>query len=239
LHSAHGCAESLLGSLPGPAPERNTGDAFRAMASSSARPASRGVLSAMKSGASHMKSSVMSSFQKVQKKAETLTDVDDLVAKLEDTYVSEEKKKRAELRGCHLSDFDVKATLGTGSFGRVRLVRHTKYGRVYALKMLSKAVVLRTKQVEHIMSEKRLLTDIAFPFIINLYGAFQDEKYLYLTLEYSIGGEFFTHLRRAGKFSNDTARFYASQVLRALLTSCAARTLVANTNVARMLRLQK
>jgi serine/threonine protein kinase len=100
-------------------------------------------------------------------------------------------------------------------------------------------VVLRTKQVEHIMSEKRLLTDIAFPFIINLYGAFQDEKYLYLTLEYSIGGEFFTHLRRAGKFSNDTARFYASQVLRALLTSCAARTLVANTNVARMLRLQK
>jgi len=48
----------------------------------------------------------------------------------------------------------------------------------------------------------RLLTQIAFPFIINLYGAFQDNKYLYLALEYSIGGEFFTHLRKVRKFSS-------------------------------------
>jgi len=163
-----------------------------------------------------MKSSVFSSFQKVQKKAETLSGVDELVAKLEDTYLSTESKKRTELRGCTVKDFDVKATLGTGSFGRVRLVRHTKSGRVYALKMLSKALVLRTKQVEHIMSEKRLLSEIQFPFIINLYASFKDENYLYLALEYSIGGEFFTHLRKAVKFHNDTARFYASQVLVAL-----------------------
>ena len=170
----------------------------------------------MKAGASQMKSSVISSFQKVQKKADTLSDVDELVAKLEDVYVSEENKKRAELRSAQVSDFEQRATLGTGSFGRVRLVKHTKTGRVYALKMLSKALVLRTKQLEHIMSEKRLLTEISFPFIINLYGSFQDEKYLYLTLEYSIGGEFFTHLRRAVKFPNDTARFYTCQVLVAL-----------------------
>ena len=31
-------------------------------------------------------------------------------------------------------------------------------------------------------------------------------------LEYSIGGEFFTHLRKANTFPNDTARFYAAGV---------------------------
>jgi hypothetical protein len=185
-------------------------------------PPSRGMFSAMKSGASKVKSSMLDSFTKVQKRAggkmgpEDLASVDELVAKLEDTYVSEEAKKRAELLACTLSDFELKATLGTGSFGRVRLVRHTKYHRIYALKMLSKDIVLRSKQVEHITNEKQLLAKISFPFIINLYGSFQDDKYLYLALEYSIGGEFFTHLRRAGKFSNDTTRFFSSQVITAL-----------------------
>ena len=40
----------------------------------------------------------------------------------------------------------------------------------------------------------------------NRYASFQDELYLYLVLEYSIGGEFFTHLRKANRFPNDTAR---------------------------------
>ena len=32
-------------------------------------------------------------------------------------------------------------------------------------------------------------------------------------MEYVIGGEFFTHLRRAGHFNNDTARFYTAQIV--------------------------
>jgi len=79
-----------------------------------------------------MKSTVFNSFHKVQKKADALSVVDELVAKLEETYLSAEAKKRSELRGCTVNDFDVKATLGTGSFGRVRLVRHTKSGRAGA-----------------------------------------------------------------------------------------------------------
>ena len=35
-----------------------------------------------------------------------------------------------------------------------------------------------------------------YPFIVNMYTTFQDESYLYMVLEYSIGGEFFTHLRK-------------------------------------------
>ncbi len=36
---------------------------------------------------------------------------------------------------------------GTGSFGKVRLVRHKATSHVYAMKQLSKSVILRTKQV--------------------------------------------------------------------------------------------
>jgi serine/threonine protein kinase len=34
-----------------------------------------------------------------------------------------------------------------------------------------------------------------------------------MVLEYSIGGEFFTHLRKACRFTNDTARFFAAGVI--------------------------
>ena len=46
--------------------------------------------------------------------------------------------------------------------------------------------------------------------------AFQDERNLYMLLEYIIGGELFTHLRKAGKFGNDHTRFYAAQIVMAL-----------------------
>ena len=48
-------------------------------------------------------------------------------------------------------------------------------------------------------------------------GSFQDEERLYLVLEYVVGGEFFTHLRSAGRFSEDTARYYAAQILLSLV----------------------
>lgn len=40
-----------------------------------------------------------------------------------------------------------------------------------------------------------------------------DDKYLYMILEYVVGGEFFTHLRKAGRFDNSTAKFYAAQIV--------------------------
>ena len=45
---------------------------------------------------------------------------------------------------------------------------------------------------------------------------FQDDRNLYMLLEYVCGGELFSHLRRAGRFSNDMTRFYAAEIVLAL-----------------------
>jgi serine/threonine protein kinase len=112
-----------------------------------------------------------------------------------------------------LDDFEIGITLGTGSFGRVRIVTHKSTNSIWALKMLKKAEVIRLQQVEHMISEKSILSRMDHPFIVRLAGTFQDAKYLYMALEYIVGGEFFTHLRRAGRFDHTAARFYASQVV--------------------------
>lgn len=59
-----------------------------------------------------------------------------------------------------MSDFEVMQTLGTGSFGRVRLARNKKTNDFVAVKMLKKAEILRLKQVDHIISENTILSNI-------------------------------------------------------------------------------
>ena len=67
-----------------------------------------------------------------------------------------------------LEDFDRLKTLGTGSFGRVMLVKHKAKKNFHALKILDKAKVVKLKQVEHTLNEKRILSAVSFPFLVNL-----------------------------------------------------------------------
>ncbi|KAI8069786.1 camp-dependent protein kinase 6 [Gilbertella persicaria] len=119
---------------------------------------------------------------------------------------------------CHLKlqNFDIQRTLGTGSFGRVHLIRSKINNHYYALKVLKKAEIVKLKQVEHTNNERAILSSIQHPFIVNLWGSFQDSANLYMVMDFVPGGELFTVLRKQKKFSNEVARFYAGEVLLAL-----------------------
>eukprot|EP01017_Pseudomicrothorax_dubius_P046202 TRINITY_DN8106_c0_g1_i3.p1 TRINITY_DN8106_c0_g1~~TRINITY_DN8106_c0_g1_i3.p1 ORF type:complete len:281 (-),score=88.91 TRINITY_DN8106_c0_g1_i3:204-1046(-) len=80
------------------------------------------------------------------------------------------------------------------------------------MKILKKAEIIRLKQVDHIMSEYKILGMINHPFIVNLEGFCQDDRYLYLVLEFISGGELFTYLRSVGRLDPPHAAFYGAQV---------------------------
>jgi serine/threonine protein kinase len=48
------------------------------------------------------------------------------------------------------------------------------------------------------------------------YAAYQDHLNVYMILSYHSGGELFSHLRRAGRFSTDVSRYYIATVALAL-----------------------
>ena len=66
-----------------------------------------------------------------------------------------------------ITDFEKLTTLGTGTFGRVFLAQ--REGKYYALKMLQKSVIVRLKQVQHTINEKKVLLKSGdCPFIVKL-----------------------------------------------------------------------
>lgn len=130
-------------------------------------------------------------------------------------YPNKEPPTNGE-REYRLEDFELLKTIGTGTFGRVCLCRDRMSGGYCAMKILEIADVIRLKQVDHVKSEKTILMQAKHPFIIDLMWTTHDDYRLYMLFEYICGGELFTYLRNAGKFSNSTASFYAAEIILAL-----------------------
>ena len=115
-----------------------------------------------------------------------------------------------------LHDFQIMRTLGTGSFGRVHLVKSIHNNRFYAIKVLKKFKIVKMKQIEHTCDERRMLKLVQHPFLIRMWGTFQDSKNLFLVMDYIEGGELFSLLRKSHRFPNPVAKFYAAEVILAI-----------------------
>ncbi|KAL4065350.1 kinase-like domain-containing protein [Scleroderma yunnanense] len=119
-----------------------------------------------------------------------------------------------------LSEFEVRGALGTGTFGRVLLVRLKSTTpdspNIFAMKVLRKSEIVRLRQVEHVNAERHILSRVRHPFVVDLFATFQDSLNIYMLMSYVPGGELFTHLRRAQRFTPDVTRFYLANIILAL-----------------------
>lgn len=107
-------------------------------------------------------------------------------------------------------------TIGVGSFGTVLLMRDDDSKEYYAVKAIEKKKLILTKQINHTLNEKKILSIINFPFIIHLVKFTSDNSYLYFILPFISGGDLFSLLRQLGKFDEGLSRFYGAQVVLAL-----------------------
>lgn len=110
-------------------------------------------------------------------------------------------------------DFNLLKVIGQGSYGKVFLVQHKKTGETFAMKVLKKEELIKRNQIEHTMTERRILERIKHPFIVSLQYSFQTKRKLYFVLDYCPGGELFFYLQNIGRFKEKTACFYASNIL--------------------------
>ncbi|KAK6531657.1 hypothetical protein TWF694_002834 [Orbilia ellipsospora] len=117
------------------------------------------------------------------------------------------------------NDFQMLRLIGRGTFGQVYQVRKKDTNRIYAMKILSKKVIVQKKEVAHTIGERNILVRTATtdsPFIVGLKFSFQTPTDLYLVTDYMSGGELFWHLQQEGRFSEERAKFYIAELILAL-----------------------
>lgn len=117
-----------------------------------------------------------------------------------------------------LSNFRLLKRLGYGDIGSVYLVELRGTNTYFAMKVMDKGSLASRNKLLRAQTEREILSLLDHPFLPTLYSYFETEKFYCLVMEFCSGGNLHTLRQKQPNkyFSEDAARFYASEVLLAL-----------------------
>ena len=98
-----------------------------------------------------------------------------------------------------IKDFVLEYVIGKGAFGKV-WKGHDKRNKIYAIKQMKKYKIVEKKSVQSVMNEKKLLSLLKNPFLVNMHHSFQNEENLFLVMDYCSRGDLRYHLKIKQKF---------------------------------------
>ncbi|CAD25005.1 PROTEIN KINASE C (EPSILON TYPE) [Encephalitozoon cuniculi GB-M1] len=112
------------------------------------------------------------------------------------------------------SDYEIVKNVAKGGYGEVFLVRREK---IYAMKRVSKELVLKQPHTALFMAEKEAMVDcIGSEWLVCAHMTMQDEEYLYYLMDFIPGGDFMGLLSKEDVLEEDWVRFYAAEIVAAL-----------------------
>ncbi|XP_028838792.1 myotonin-protein kinase isoform X2 [Denticeps clupeoides] len=114
-------------------------------------------------------------------------------------------------------DFDILKVIGRGTFSEVAVARMRSTQQVYALKIMNKWDMLKRGETACYQEEREVLLKGDRRWITELHYAFQDDNYLYLVMDYYVGGDLLTLLSKFGdRLPEDMAQFYLAEMVMAI-----------------------
>jgi serine/threonine protein kinase len=120
-------------------------------------------------------------------------------------------------QGVALADFDLVQAIGAGAFGVVHLCRRRSTQESFALKQVSVQEIVQTGLEDQVRAEIDALRFArGSQWIVGLHHVFQDEKFLYMVMDFLPGGDLMTHLQRKDIFSEAETLFYIAELVAAV-----------------------
>ncbi|XP_034967359.1 serine/threonine-protein kinase MRCK alpha isoform X2 [Zootoca vivipara] len=117
----------------------------------------------------------------------------------------------------HKEDFEILKVIGRGAFGEVAVVKLKNADKVFAMKILNKWEMLKRAETACFREERDVLVNGDNQWITTLHYAFQDENYLYLVMDYYVGGDLLTLLSKfEDRLPEEMARFYLAEMVVAI-----------------------
>ena len=116
-----------------------------------------------------------------------------------------------------LQDLEILSTLGQGAFSKVKLVKVKDTGVHYALKILSKELIVENHQEKNVQSKFRVMKELKHPNIVFMHCEMADARYIYFLLDLLPGGEVTNILDRHVSHCKEWTRFYSASVILAYM----------------------
>uniref|UniRef100_A0A8C7P829 Serine/threonine-protein kinase MRCK alpha n=1 Tax=Oncorhynchus mykiss TaxID=8022 RepID=A0A8C7P829_ONCMY len=117
----------------------------------------------------------------------------------------------------HKEDFEILKVIGRGAFGEVAVVKVKNADKVFAMKILNKWEMLKRAETACFREERDVLVNGDSQWITTLHYAFQDDNFLYLVMDYYVGGDLLTLLSKfEDRLPEDMARFYLAEMVLAI-----------------------
>ncbi|XP_049913363.1 serine/threonine-protein kinase MRCK beta isoform X2 [Epinephelus moara] len=117
----------------------------------------------------------------------------------------------------HRDDFEMLKVIGRGAFGEVAVVKMKHTERVYAMKILNKWEMLKRAETACFREERDVLVKGDSQWITTLHYAFQDDNFLYLVMDYYVGGDLLTLLSKfEDRLPEDMSKFYVAEMVLAI-----------------------
>ncbi|XP_029380450.1 rho-associated protein kinase 1 [Echeneis naucrates] len=134
-----------------------------------------------------------------------------------DNFLNRYKETISKIRDLRMKaeDYEVVKVIGRGAFGEVQLVRHKATCKVYAMKLLSKFEMIKRSDSAFFWEERDIMAFANSAWVVQLFFAFQDDRYLYMVMEYMPGGDL-VNLMSNYDVPEKWARFYTAEVVLAL-----------------------
>ncbi|KAI1609900.1 protein kinase [Exophiala viscosa] len=130
----------------------------------------------------------------------------------EDEDADEQKKKPHPKSSASSSRLASRAPGGVVLNKRNQLANSRK--EVFAMKVIRKSDMVRNGQEGHLRAERDFLVAAeGSRWVIPLIAAFQDQKHLYLVMEYCIGGDFLGLLIRKNVLSEEITKWYIAEMV--------------------------
>ena len=134
-------------------------------------------------------------------------EIKETVKKKEYEFLRQNRKKLS------IFQFESINIIGKGAFGEVRVVKYKENNKIYAIKKMKKEIMNKKNQIFHVRTERDILKSNDSPWITKLNYSFQDEKYLYLVMDFCQGGDLMSYLIKEDTLSEEKAKFYIAEII--------------------------
>ena len=128
-------------------------------------------------------------------------------------YIKNYYKKHHEYPSTKINFYNYGRLIGQGAFGKVNIGLNVLSGRIVAIKSFIKDELKNSENMDKILYETNLMRKLNHPNITKILETFEDDKYIFIIMEYINGGNLFSFVKKRRKLSEKISKFLFRQII--------------------------